>query len=139
MQVPSADGGGRVGAAGFGRAALSALLLSALVFGCKAKGPAEASREEVTSLLRQEAQSLKATGEALDPALRVKATWTVAELAVTERQGDAERPWAGLIRFHIRAETRDTDGAVQVDELDRRFKYQWSASVRRWLIQPAES
>jgi hypothetical protein len=117
---------------------LAALLGAAAAAGaCKAKPPAGASREQLSVLLQQEAQALKATGEQLDPVLRVKATWTIVELAVSERQGDAERPFAGLIRFHIRAETKDSDGAVQVDELDKRFDYLWNAGLQRWLIQPA--
>jgi hypothetical protein len=119
---------------------LAALLGAAVVAGaCKARPPAGASREQLTALLQREAQALKATGEQLDPVLRVKATWTVAQLTVSERRGDAERPFAGVIRFHIRAETKDTDGAVQVDELDRRFDYLWNAGLQRWLIQPAAS
>jgi hypothetical protein len=106
---------------------------------CRAKAPAGPSREQLTVLLQREAQALKATGEQLDPVLGVKATWTLAELAVSERRGDAERPFAGVIRFHIRAETKDTDGAVQVDELDKRFDYLWNAGLQRWLIQPAAS
>ena len=117
------------------------LLASALLLfvspACARKGPQGATREEVTALLQQEAASLKATGEKLDPVLRVNATWTVAELSVRDRPGDADRPWAGLIKFHIRAETKDTGGASQVDEFDRRFEYQWSAALRRWLIQPS--
>jgi hypothetical protein len=118
--------------------ALALLLLVAGVSGCKPKTPAGPSREQLTSLLRQEAQALKATGEQLDPVLRVKATWTLGELTVRERPGDADRPWAGVIRFHIRAETKDA-GSVQVDELDKRFDYLWSAPLQRWLIQPAAS
>jgi len=117
---------------------LAAVLGAAAIAGaCKAKPPAGPSREQLTSLLQQEAQALKATGEQLDPVLRVKATWALAELAVSERRGDAERPFAGVIRFHIRAETKDTDGAVQVDEMDKRFDYLWNAGLQRWLIQPA--
>ncbi len=119
--------------------ALAALLAPALLVlaaGCLRKGPQGPSREELTSLLRQEAQALKATGEKLDPVLRVKATWTVTELTVSPQPNDQDRPWAGLIRFHIRAETKDTGGATQVDEFDKRFDYLWSASLRRWLIKP---
>ena len=119
--------------------ALAALLAPALLVlaaGCLRKGPQGPSREELTSLLQQEAQALKATGEKLDPVLRVKATWTVTELTVSPQPNDQDRPWAGLIRFHIRAETKDADGSAQVDEFDKRFDYLWSASLRRWLIKP---
>lgn len=119
--------------------ALAAVLLPsllALAAGCSRKGPQGPTREELTSLLQQEAQSLKATGEKLDPVLRVKATWTVTELTVSPQPNDQDRPWAGLIRFHIRAETKDVGGTAQVDELDKRFDYLWSASLHRWLIKP---
>ncbi len=118
------------------RAVLLAPVLLALTAGCLRKGPQGPTREELTSLLQQEAQSIKATGEKLDPVLRVKATWTVTELTVTPQPNNADRPWAGLIRFHIRAETKDTGGSTQVDEFDRRFEYQWSDALRRWLIKP---
>ena len=119
-------------------AALAALLLVGGASGCKPKPPAGPTREQLTSLLQQEAQAMKATGEQLDPVLRVKATWTITELTVREQPGNADRPWAGVIRFHIRAETKDS-GSVQVDELDKRFDYLWSAPLQRWLIQPAAS
>lgn len=119
-----------------------ALVVALLALGhsaCKPKPPAGPTREQLTSLLQQEAQALKAMGEQLDPVLRVKASWTVAELSVRERPGDADRPFSGLIRFHIRAETKDADGSVQVDEMDKRFEYLWSSALQRWLIQPAAS
>ncbi len=122
------------------RRAVGAAGVAALVFAgayaCKGK-PGGVSREEVTALLQQEAQAIKATGERLDRVLRVKATWKLVEATATERPGDDDRPWAGVIRFHIRAETQDSDGAVLVDEKDKRFDYLWSASLHRWLIQPA--
>jgi hypothetical protein len=116
--------------------ALAAGLLAAGALACKPKAPAGPTREQLTGLLQQEAQALKDTGEKLDPVLRVKATWNLAELTVSERPADADRPWAGLIRFHIRVETKDVDGA-KVDELDKRFDYLWMASLKRWVIQPA--
>ncbi len=117
---------------------LAAALVLAGALACKGKAPGGVSHEEVTALLRQEALAIKATGERLDPVLRVKATWTLAELTAQERAGDADRPWSGIIRFHIRAETQD-NGAVLVDEKDKRFDYLWSASLHRWLIQPSAS
>ncbi len=131
------DGGRYLGRAA--AAATAGAIALGLLLGCRGKGPGGVSREEVTALLRQEAQAIKATGEKLDPVLRVKATWTLAEATATERPGDADRPWAGVIRFHIRAETQDSDGAVLVDEKDKRFDYLWSASLKRWLIQPSAS
>jgi hypothetical protein len=89
----------------------------------------------VTPLLQKEANDLKANGEKLDPVLGVKATWAIAGIDVTETPSDPDRPWAGTIRFRIRSETKDTDGAVVVDEFDRRFDYVYSAALGKWIFQ----
>jgi len=102
---------------------------------CGPRGPKAPGREVVTPLLQQEATSLKAGGEKLDPVLGVKATWAIAGIDVTERPNDPDRPWAGAIRFRIRSETKDTDGAVVVDEFDRRFDYVYSALLGKWIFQ----
>ena len=133
----SHGGKARAGIATGARPALVSLLVLAVAAACASKAPKGPSREELTSLLQQEAQAMKATGESWDPVLRVKATWTVAELTVREQPGDADRPWAGTIRFHIRGETKDSNATVQVDEFDRRFEYYWSATLHRWLIKPS--
>jgi len=116
------------------------ILVAALaaVAACGRKGPDAPARNELLALLQKEADSLKASGEKLDPVLGVKATWTIAGIDVTERPGDADRPWAGAIRFKIRGETRDTGGVV-VDEFERRFDYVYTASVNRWIFQLAPS
>jgi predicted small lipoprotein YifL len=121
----------RDGTAGF---VILAAALTGLV-ACGPKGPKAPGREVVTPLLQQEASALKRDGEKLDPVLRVKATWAITGIDVTERANDPDRPWAGTIRFKIRSETRDTDGAVIVDEFDRRFDYVYSASLKRWIFQ----
>ncbi len=119
-------------------AGLGLLVVVSLVLAtCFGRGPKRPSREEVTPLLQQEAQLMKATGEKLDPVLRVKATWTLQALEVSEQPANPDRPWLGTIRFHIRSETKDVDGSVQVDEFDRRYDYNWVASLKRWVIQPA--
>jgi hypothetical protein len=118
--------------------AILATVLAAFA-GCGRKGSDAPGREVVTPLLQQEADGLKRSGEKLDPVLGVKATWTIAGIDVTERPGDADRPWAGTIRFKIRSETKDTDGAVVVDEFERRFDYVYTASVSRWIFQLAPS
>ena len=110
----------------------------AAVAACGRKGPERPGREAVTPLLQVEADDLKRSGEKLDPVLRVKATWTIAGIDVTERPGDADHPWTGTIRFKIRAETKDT-GGVLVDEFERRFDYVYAASVNRWIFQLAPS
>jgi len=120
-----------------GTLALAATLLA--LPGCGRKGPAGPGREVLTSLLRQEAESLKRENEKLDPILRVKATWTIEGIDVTERPQDPDRPWAGTIRFKIRSETKDVDGSVAADEFERRFDYVYTASLQRWVFQLAPS
>jgi predicted small lipoprotein YifL len=115
----------------FGTTVLAVALTAA---GCGAKGPGKPTREAVTALLQQEANTLKADGEKLDPVLGVKATWTVARLEVTERPDDADRPWAGTILFKIRSDARDTDG-VQTHEFEKRFDYLYTTTVNRWIFQ----
>jgi predicted small lipoprotein YifL len=102
---------------------------------CGPRGPKAPGREVVTPLLQKEANDLKTDGEKLDPVLGVKATWAIAGIDVTERPDDPDRPWAGTIRFKIRSETKDTDGAVVVDEFDRRFDYVYTTSLQRWIFQ----
>jgi hypothetical protein len=109
----------------------------AVVAGCGRKGPDAPARNELLALLQKEADGLKASGEKLDPVLGVKATWTIDGIDVTERKGDADRPWAGAIRFRIRSETKDTDGAVVVDEFERRFDYLYTTSIQKWVFQLA--
>jgi predicted small lipoprotein YifL len=114
----------------------SAILIGTLALaGCGKKGEERPTREAVTASLQQEADSLKSDGEKLDPVLRVKATWTVEGLDVTERANDPDRPWAGTIRFKIRSDTKDTDGKVVTDEFQRRFDYLYTTSVKRWIFQ----
>jgi len=103
--------------------------------GCGPSKPAGPTRESVTALLQQEANSLKADGEKLDPVLRVRATWTVEGLDVAPRTNDADRPWSGKIRFKIKSETKDTDGKLQVDEFQKQFDYVYTMSVNRWVFQ----
>jgi len=116
-------------------AGASVLALSLLVPGCGVTGPKGPTREAVTASLQQEANALKSGGEKLDPVLRVKATWTIEGLDITERPNDADRPWAGTIRFKIKSETLDTDGKVETDEFEKRFDYVYTTSVNRWIFQ----
>ena len=109
--------------------------LSLATWGCGIKGPKGPAREVVTASLQQEADQLKSGGEKLDPVLRVKATWTIEGLDVTERPNDPDRPWAGSIRFKIKSETQDTDGKVVTDEFEKRFDYIYTMSVNRWIFQ----
>jgi len=115
--------------------AVFALALALALAGCGARGPKGPTREAVTASLQQEANSLKQDGEKLDPVLRVKATWTVEGLDISERPNDPDKPWAGTIRFSIKSETRDTDGKVVTDEFKKRFDYVYTTSVNRWIFQ----
>lgn len=117
---------------------IGALLLAAVLCagpGCGRKPPAGPSREAVTPLLQHEAEAMKREGEKIDPALRVKATWTIEGVDVVERPNDPDYPWAGTIRFKILSQTGG--GSVPVDEFSRRFDYVYSASLQRWTLQPA--
>ena len=118
-----------------GAAALATAVLTAGCGLAKPKGP---TREAVTAALQQEANSLKADGEKLDPVLRVRATWTVEGLDITPRPNDADRPWSGRIRFKIKSEKKDTDGKVVTDEFSRQFDYLYATSVNRWVFQMPE-
>jgi hypothetical protein len=116
----------------------AALATAVLTSGCGLRKPSGPTREAVTAALQQEASSLKADGEKLDPVLRVKATWTVEGLDVVERPNDTDRPWSGKIRFKIKSETKDTDGRVVIDEFSRQFDYLYTTSVNRWIFQMPE-
>ena len=102
---------------------------------CGPRGPKAPGREVVTPLLQMEAADLKQSGETFDPALRLKATWAIEGIDVTERANDPDRPWAGTIRFKIRSETRDEQGAVLAKEDERRFDYVYSTALGKWIFQ----
>jgi predicted small lipoprotein YifL len=119
-----------------------AVVLAAALAGlaaCGRKAPEVPGRGQVTPLLQREADTLKRDGEKLDPVLRVKATWTIEGVDVTERPNDPDRPWAGTIRFRIRSVMRDEQGVVTTDEFERRFDYVYTASLQRWIFQLAPS
>ena len=111
------------------------LVLALAASGCGPKAPERPARAAVTAALQQEADSLKSGGEKLDPVLRVKATWTIEGLDITERPNDADRPWAGTIRFKIRSDTQDSDSKVVTDEFAKRFDYIYTTSINRWIFQ----
>jgi hypothetical protein len=113
----------------------SVLALVVAAAGCGVRGPGGPTREAVTAALQQEANTLKTDGEKLDPVLGVKATWTILGVDVSERPNDAERPWAGTIRFKVRSDTKDTGGSVQTDEFEKKFEYIYTTTVNRWIFQ----
>jgi hypothetical protein len=113
----------------------SVLALSLVASGCGSKAPKGPTREVVTASLQKEADRFKADGEKLDPVLRVKATWTIEGLDVTERPNDPDNPWAGTIRFKIRSDTLDTDNKVLTDETQKRFDFIYSMTINGWVFQ----
>jgi len=98
----------------------------------KSKIPSQA---EVTESLSKEAAATKAGGEDLDPALRMKATWTLTGLEVRAQPENKDYPWAGTLKFRVRSEARDLEG-VSVKESERKYQYLWSRVLRRWILQP---
>jgi hypothetical protein len=115
--------------------ATSLLALAVAAAGCGVTGPARPSKEAVTTLLQQEANTLKADAEKIDPVMGMKATWTIQGIDVTERPNDAEKPWAGKIRFKVRSDTKDTGGAVVTEESDKSYDYIYTMTVNRWVLQ----
>jgi hypothetical protein len=102
---------------------------------CRREKPQEASREELTTLLRKEAEVTKSAGEHIDPSLGMKSTWMLTDLAVREQPGNADYPWAGSVKFLVRSETRDMD-KMSIKETDRQYEYRWSSMLKRWILQP---
>jgi hypothetical protein len=118
------------------RAIGASLAIPALALGLacsmKPKGP---TREMVTPLLQQEANSLKRDGEKPNEALGVKATWNIEGVEVREQKDNESQPWAGTIRFKITSEMREVDGTPLAQTFDKRFEYVWSTATNRWIIQ----
>jgi len=114
-------------------AAMTVLAVAAALGGCKSPfgGP---SREEVTAELRKEAEVFKQKGEQHDPVLRLKSTWNIEGVDVTEQEGDRNRPYKGTIRFKIITTMRDPDGTETNDRLDKQFDYVYDVREKRWLI-----
>jgi len=99
---------------------------------CKT-APSGPSKEAVTQLLQQEAQSLKAGGEKLDPSLGVKATWNIVSVEVREQPNDADRPWAGTIKFKIESRSKDVDGSDQTQTFEKKFEYVYTNTTKQWM------
>lgn len=116
------------------RIAVALLLSLAPVLGCsgKAKGP---QKEAILPLLQKEAESLKASGEKVDPSLGVQSTWTIEGLDLREQPKDESNPWVGTVRFKILTRTKDFDGSSTNDESRKQFDYVWSAALGKWIFQ----
>ena len=102
--------------------------------GCKARimGP---SKEALQALLQQEAQSLKADGEKINPDLGVKSTWNIVSVEVREQPNNADQPWVGTINFKIESRIKEVDGSDVTQQFDKRFEYVYNETLKRWIIQ----
>jgi hypothetical protein len=116
------------------RKALLVVAVAACAAGSCGKGKSGPTREAVLPLLQQEAQSLKRDGEKMDPALPVRSTWKIVAVEVRE-QPDEDHPFAGEIHFKISSDTKEYDGSVTTESFDRAFKYQYSSTLNKWVIQ----
>ena len=113
----------------------AALLLALVpVLGCSSK-PEGPHKEAILPLLQKEAESLKASGEKIDPGLGVQSTWTIEGVDLREQPKDESNPWAGTIRFKILTRTKDFDGSTVNDEAKKQFEYVWSAVLGKWIFK----
>jgi len=92
-------------------------------------------RDVVLALLNQEAQSLKQDGERVNPEFGVKSTWNIEGVEVREQPNDADRPWAGTIRFKIVSQMKEVDGSTLSDVTEKRFDYVYTTTLNKWIIQ----
>jgi hypothetical protein len=93
------------------------------------------SQETALSLLRQEAQELKAEGEKLDPAFGVKANWEIEDVQVQKPSNEDGPPWRGTIRFKITSRVREPDGTTSMEEFVRNFEYVWDTQLGDWTVR----
>ena len=114
----------------------AAVLLAPLAFaGCSKLLDSRPKRDAVLPLLQQEAQSLKADGEKVDPKLLLKTTWNIEGVDVQEQPDNEDNPWKGTIRFKIVSTMKDVDGSPLNQAFDKKFDYVYSATLKRWIIQ----
>jgi hypothetical protein len=109
-----------------------ALCLAAAACSGKPKAP---PRESVLPQLQQEAQSVKAEMEKIDPNLGVAAVWTIDGVDVKEHPNDADRPWAGTVRFKVESRTREPDGTTSVARREKSFDYLYDVRAKKWQMQ----
>ncbi len=110
-------------------------LLAALLGSCGTIGAGAPAQEEVLSLLREEAQELKAEGEKLDPAFGVTANWEIEDVQVRKPSNENGPPWRGTIRFKITSRVYDPDGSTSTDEFDKNIEYLWDTELDRWTVR----
>ena len=111
------------------------VLLAALLGSCGAIGDGAPGQDTVLSLLREEAQELKAEGENLDPAFGVTANWEIEDVQVRKPSNDDGPPWRGTIRFKISSRVRDPDGSMSTDEFVKNIEYLWDTELDGWTVR----
>ena|SRR5688500_14439244 len=102
---------------------------------CSGGAPSKSEREAATAALQSEAEALKRDGEKMNPALGVKATWTVTGVDVQDQAGNAAQPFTGTIKFRINSQIRESTGVVE-NNFERSFKYVYDAGIKQWLLKP---
>jgi hypothetical protein len=113
---------------------LTLAIACAVSVGCSSQ-PKAPPRDDLLAQLQQEAQALKAENENQDTNLGVSTTWTVTSVDVAEQPNNEKAPWKGTIVFHIKSETADTGGKVDVHEFDKEFHYTFNPTIQKWLIE----
>jgi hypothetical protein len=103
------------------------------VAGCSGK-PKAPPRDSLLAELEKEAEALKAENENQDTSIGVSATWTVESVDVVEPPEGSDAAPKGVIRFRIRAETKDTGDQVQVDEFTKEFDYVYNPTLQKWIF-----
>ena len=102
---------------------------------CGAIGDRAPAQETVLSLLREEAQELKAEGEKLDPAYGVTANWEIEDVQVRKPSNEDGPPWQGTIRFKITSRVPEPDGTTSTEEFVRNFDYLWDTELDGWTVR----
>ena len=116
---------------------LIAVLAVASAVACSGGVPKGSDLEDAKAALQKEAEGLKRDGEKMDPALGVKATWTITGVDVKEQPGNAARPLAGTIKFRINSRNaHDPTGATE-HNFERSFEYEYDTALKVWLLKPA--
>ena len=114
---------------------LLAVIAVAAGAACSGGVPTGSDREAAVAALQKEAEGLKRDGEKMDPALGVKATWTITGVDVQDQPGNATQPFTGTIKFRINSQMRESEGVVE-NNFERSFKYVYDAGLKQWLIKP---
>ena len=101
--------------------------------GCSSE-PKAPERDALIAQLQQEAEALRAQNENQDTSIGVSTTWTIRSVDVVEPPEGTDAPMKGTILFRIRAETKDMDDEVQVDEFDKQFDYTFNTTIQKWIF-----